>query len=301
MLNTAPMFKGVWTAVVSPFNPSGGLDESVFRKLLRRQREVGVAGVVPCGTTGESPTLSDDEKKCLIDWSLDELRGSSTQVIAGTGSSDTRKTIALSKWASSRGVAGLLVVTPYYNKPSQAGLEAHFTAIADAVSCPLMLYNVPSRTAVSIEPKTVAKLARHPRITALKEATGNLALGTEFVQETQIINPSFSVLSGDDATFLSSLSIGFRGVVSVTSNLCPVEMNQLYGTYASGDHQAALAIHQKLYPLFKDLFIESNPVPIKAALAAMGLCSDSVRLPLCGLQPSNHDRLLSSMHRSGVL
>ena len=292
--------RGVWTALVTPFQPSGQIDFDAYRKLLRDQRAAGVAGVIPCGTTGESPTLSVDEKKKLITTALEEMRGSTTQVVAGTGSNDTRETVELSRWASDAGVQGVLIVTPYYNKPSAAGLEAHFRAIADAIQCKVMLYNVPGRTGISLTPATIVSLSQHPRITSLKEATGNVAFASEILDALATRGARLNLLSGDDATFLPFLSVGGVGVVSVASNLFPRAMVALQNAFDHGKLEEARALHQRFYPLFRDLFVEANPVPIKAALAAQGLCGETVRLPLTELTTSSREKLSESLQRCGI-
>jgi 4-hydroxy-tetrahydrodipicolinate synthase len=226
-------------------------------------------------------------------------------VIAGTGSNSTSESVALSSWASKAGVAGVLIVTPYYNKPSASGLLAHFTAVADSVECPVMLYNVPGRTGVSLPPETAARLAAHPRIRFLKEATGNVALTSEFIDQFRATGHSLEIFSGDDATFLPLLSAGAAGVVSVASNLFPREMVQIQALFDAGRNREALELHQRYYPLFRDLFIESNPVPIKAALdfvapeASRSLCSATVRAPLAPLGAENRRKLEASLARCG--
>ena len=226
--------KGVFTALISPFLSDGSLDLPSYRKILEDQAAAKVTGVVPCGTTGESPTLSSSEKQTLIKTALEVLKGTGIKVLAGTGANNTAETIQLSKWASDQGVDGLLVVTPYYNKPSQAGMIEHFHAVANAVNCELMLYNVPGRTGVSLSPETISKLAEHPRIRSLKEATGDVALTCEILDVLGKKKQKLDILSGDDATYLPLLSIGAVGVVSVASNLFPREMVALQNAMAAG-------------------------------------------------------------------
>ncbi len=292
--------RGVWTALITPFTSSNQIDLPAYRKILKDQRDAKVAGVIPCGTTGESPSLSKDEKKMLIEVALEELRGSGLGVIAGTGSNNTNETIEMSTWASDLGVDGVLVVTPYYNKPTQAGLEAHFRAVADAVKCQVVLYNVPGRTGVSLAPETVVKLASHERITALKEATGNVALTSEIMDALALENRSLSILAGDDATYLPLLSVGATGVISASSNLVPRAMVAILEAYESGNVAEARSIHQKFYPIFRDLFIESNPGPVKAALSYIGLCEPHLRLPLVPLTQASARKLQESMSRCGI-
>ena len=287
--------QGVWTALITPFLVDGSIDLASFKRILRDQVDAGVTGVIPCGTTGESPTLSLKEKQTLIETCLQELKGTGVRVIAGTGSNDTRSTIEFSQWADRLGVDGVLVVTPYYNKPSQAGLEAHFSAIASELKCEMVLYNVPGRTGVSLSAETVCRLAQHPKIRTLKEATGNVALSSEILHQIKTQRLSLDILSGDDATYLPLLSIGAHGVISVASNLFPRAMVRIQKLMEKGDIKKASEIHQQYYPLFRDLFIESNPVPIKAAMATAGWCQSHVRLPLAALQKNHFDRLQESL------
>lgn len=292
--------RGVYTALVTPFNSRNELDLEAFKRILQDQRDAGVAGVIPCGTTGESPTLSKDEKKKLILTALDTLKSSGVKVIAGTGSNDTAETVELSRWASDQGVDGLLIVTPYYNKPSQAGLEAHFRAVAEAVRCEVMLYNVPGRTGVSLTAETVAKLAQHPRITSIKEATANVAFASEILDHLRLAGSKMTVLSGDDAAFLPLLSLGAHGVVSVSSNLFPRAMVAIQKNYEAGKIAEAAKLHQRFYPLFRDLFIDSNPVPIKHAMQFAGWCDARVRAPLAALSDAHTEKLEASLHRCEV-
>ncbi len=292
--------RGVWTALVTPFDDAGGLDLNAYRELLRRQADAGVHGVIPCGTTGEAPALSTEEKKTLIAIAMEELAGSPTRVIAGTGSNNFDMTLGLSRWASDQGVDGILVVTPYYNKPSQAGLQEHFRSIADAVACGVTLYNVPSRTGVSLSVETIVALAAHPRVVALKEATGSMAFGCEIVNELALQGHLLDLVSGDDASFFPLMCIGARGVISVTSNLCPQSMLELYDAVEGGDLKAARRGHQALFPLFRDLFVECNPVPVKYAMAFAGLCRPRVRRPLAPLTRNSRELLRRALQRCQV-
>lgn len=305
MIGRKKSIQGVITALVTPFQADGSLDLSAFDRLVRDQIDAGISAVIPCGTTGESPTLSSEEKKTLISETIRICRGSSTAVIAGTGSNNTQETVALSRWASQEGVDAVLVVTPYYNKPSPAGMLNHFSRVADAVQCPVMLYNVPGRTGVGLLPETAARLALHPKIRFLKEASGNVALTSEFIDQLRLAGASLEIFSGDDATFLPLLSVGARGVVSVASNLFPRAMIQIQSLFEEGKNVEALRLHQQYYPLFRDLFIESNPVPIKVALAhvsestAGALCGEFVRAPLATISNDNRRRLETSLARCG--
>ena len=287
--------EGVWTALVTPFDEQGALDMKAFVNLLHHQAEAGVAGVIPCGTTGEAPALTTEEKQTLIGTAIDELKDSKTKVIAGTGSNNADLTLATSRWACERGADGVLVVTPYYNKPSQAGLTAHFRAVADAVTCPVVLYNVPSRTGVNLAPETVAALAAHPGIRALKEATGSLAVAADILDHLHASGTYLNLISGDDATFFPFQCIGGKGVISVTSNLYPGAMLDLYEATGRGDLKTARVLHRRLYPVFRDLFLECNPVPIKHALWRAGLCQPVVRPPLAPLLEQNAARLEATL------
>lgn len=292
--------RGVFTALVTPFNSRNEIDLDAFKRILQDQKEAGVRGVVPCGTTGETPTLSDEEKKLLIRTTLDTLKGSGLKVLAGSGSNDTAGTVAFSRWASDQGVDGLLVVTPYYNKPSQAGMLAHFTAVADAVACPVMLYNVPGRTGVSLNSDTIALLAKHPRITSIKEATSNVAFASEILDQLARDRSPMTLLSGDDAAYLPLLSIGAHGVVSVASNLFPRAMVDIYKAMESGNPAAAMKIHQRFFPLFRDLFIDSNPGPIKYAMSYAGWCEARVRAPLATLSQTHIHQLEASLKHCDI-
>lgn len=292
--------RGVYTALITPFLPDGSIDFQGFDRVLEDQRAAGVAGVIPCGTTGETPTLSKSEKMSLIQACLKKFKGTSVKVVAGTGSYSTAETIEFSRWASDQGVDGILVVTPYYNKPSQAGLKAHFGAVADAVRCEVILYNVPGRTGVSLTAPTIAALAEHPRIRTIKEATGNVAFSSEIFNALAQAGRSMDVLSGDDATFLPLLSIGASGVISVASNLFPRAMIAIQDRFEQGDVAEARKLHDRYYPLFRDLFIESNPVPIKRAMAVVGFCGDAVRAPLAPLDASSRAALDNTLARCEI-
>jgi len=294
ILSNMNSFKGVYTALVTPFLPDGSLDWRNYEALLDRQLQGQVHGVVPCGTTGESPTLSSDEKKRLIEIAVKKC-GSKALVIAGTGSNDTTRTIHDSRIAEDCGAHALLVVTPYYNKPSQRGLEAHFTAVAEAVKTPVILYNVPGRTNVSLTAATVAKLSKHPRIVGIKEATGNLTLLTEMRNAVQTdgagAKKPFYFLSGDDPTFWPFLACGGDGVISVSSNVLPNCMRVMFEDWNEGRIGSGLSLHEKLGAFFNALFIEANPVPVKALMHWLGLMEATVRLPLADILPENAEKL----------
>jgi 4-hydroxy-tetrahydrodipicolinate synthase len=292
--------RGVFTALITPFSAQNEIDFDAYRRILHDQRDAKITGVIPCGTTGESPTLHIDEKKKLIQFTLRELKGSGLKVLAGTGSNNTAETIEFSRWASDQGVDGVLVVTPYYNKPSASGLEAHFRAVADAVQCELMLYNVPGRTSISLTPATIAQLASHPRIRSVKEATGNVEFTSKISDAFKQAGQSMDILSGDDATFLPLLSIGAVGAVSVASNLFPRAMVGILNAIEKGKLAEGRLLHQQYYPLFRDLFVEANPVPIKYAMARMGWCDARVRAPLSPLMDESIQKLEAAMSICGV-
>jgi 4-hydroxy-tetrahydrodipicolinate synthase len=288
--------RGVWTALVTPFESnSKKIDWASYRRLLKQQEDAGVRGVIACGTTGESPTLSLEEKKELIQFTLEELNGTKVQVGAGTGSNNTQESVEFSHWASEEGVSAVLVVTPYYNKPTQIGLQKHFEEVADSVHCPVILYNVPGRTGCSLEISTILKLSAHPKIRALKEATGNVAFTSEILAELARNSLDLEILSGDDATFFPLLCVGAHGTISVASHVAPKQMVEIGQAVAQGDLEAGQRIHKSLFPLFRDLFIESNPSPVKFALSEMGICGPTVRSPLVELTEANKIKLKSTI------
>src|SRR5437773_6054519 len=285
------MFRGTFTALVTPFR-SGGIDDSAFNKLLEGQIALGITGVVAIGTTGESPTLSHDEREQIIRLSV-ATANKRCLVLAGTGSNATQHAVSDTIMAEKLGVDAALLVAPYYNKPSQEGLFRHFSAIADATSLPIMLYNIPGRCGVDILPETVERLAKECRhIVSVKEASGSV----ERVGELRRRLPdAFTILSGDDSLTLPFMAVGAAGVVSVASNLFPSEVCALVRACESGDLKSAGKLHRKLLPPFKDLFIEPNPVPVKTALGWRGAISPEVRLPLCEMSEANQARLRKTL------
>src|SRR6185369_3308266 len=287
------MFRGTYTAIVTPFR-DGEIDVPALEALIEGQIADAVSGVVAVGTTGESPTLSAAEREQVIRIAVEVGKGR-CQVLAGTGSNSTSATIAATRAAEKMGVDGMLVVAPYYNKPSQEGLFRHFQAVAQATSAPIMLYNIPGRCAVDIGPETVERLAMDcANIVAIKEASGSV----DRVSELRARLPdAFTILSGDDGLTLPFLSVGAVGVVSVASNLLPREMCNLVDAFVNGDLKRAEGLHRKLYWLFKDLFIEPNPVPIKTALSWRGTILAEVRLPLCEMSAANQARLRKTLER----
>jgi 4-hydroxy-tetrahydrodipicolinate synthase len=285
------MFRGTFTALVTPFR-NGAIDVAAFEQLIETQIAVGISGVVAVGTTGESPTLSHEERQELIRLSVATAKNR-CQVLAGTGSNATQHAVADTKTAEKLGVDGALLVAPYYNKPSQEGLFCHFKAVADSTGLPIMLYNIPGRCGVDIAPDTVVRLAKECRnIVSIKEASGSV----ERISELRTRLPeSFTILSGDDSLTLPFMSVGAVGVVSVASNLFPAEVCELVRAYEGGDAKLALDLHREMFPLFKDLFIEPNPVPVKTALGWRGAMSGEVRLPLCDMSESNQARLRKTL------
>ena len=285
------MFRGTFTAVVTPFR-DGGVDDSAFKKLIETQVAAGITGIVAIGTTGESPTLSHDEREHVIRLAV-TTANKRCLVLAGTGSNATQHAVADTVMAEKLGVDGALLVAPYYNKPSQEGLFRHFKAIADATSLPIMLYNIPGRCSVDIVPETVVRLAKEcGNIVAIKEASGSVERVSDLRRR---LPESFTILSGDDSLTLPFMAVGAAGVVSVASNLFPGEVCALVRACESGDLKSAAKLHRKLLPLFKDLFIEPNPVPVKTALGWRGAMSGEVRLPLCEMSEANQHRLRKTL------
>jgi 4-hydroxy-tetrahydrodipicolinate synthase len=278
---------GTFTALVTPFR-DGHVDETAFTRLLEEQVAAGIDGVIPVGTTGESATLSMEEHLRVIELAV-QVINHRVKVYAGTGSNNTAEAIYLTQEAKERGADGFLIVTPYYNKPSQPGLFAHYSALAEATWLPIITYSVPGRTGMEIGVDTMASLAlKHPNIIAIKEAGGSIE---RFSQLRQALPDNVAILSGDDSMTLPALAVGATGVISVASNLIPKQVGDMVRTFLAGKAKEAEQMHRKYYPLFRDLFIEANPVPVKTALARQGWMTDEVRLPLVPLQPQNRDRL----------
>lgn len=290
-------WSGCGTALVTPFTKSGDVDERAVARLTRRQIDGGVHFLVPCGTTGESPTLSHAEKLRVVELVVAEAAGR-VPVLAGAGGYDTGEVVALARDMAERGVDGILSVTPYYNKPTPEGLYQHFRAIATAVDCPVVLYNVPSRTGCNIDPKTLLRLAAVENIVGVKEASGDLGQMSVVCRE---VPESFSVLSGDDAFTLAVMAMGGTGVISVTSNEAPAEMAALVNAALAGDFRAARAVHERLLPLMQVNFVESNPVPVKAALADMGVLDEArYRLPLVPPGAQSRQRIADVLRELGL-
>ena len=293
------MFTGVYTAIVTPFTPRGAVDEVRLRDLIEAQIRGGVDGVVPCGTTGESPTLSHEEHNHVIELTV-KFAAKRCRVIAGTGSNSTDEAIFMTQFARQIGADASLQVAPYYNKPTQAGLYAHFRAIAEAVDLPMILYNIPGRCGVDISNETIARLRRDfpHRVAGLKEATGNV---DRVSQLRMLVDREFAILCGDDALTLPMLAVGAQGVISVASNVIPREVTDMVHTALKGDFERAGRIHAKLYPLFKDLFIETNPGPVKAALALLSQIEEYYRLPMVPISDASKAQLRTTMRSLGLL
>jgi len=289
------MLKGALTALVTPFR-DGSVDEEALRGLIERQIEGGVQGLVPCGTTGESATLSHEEHNRVIDITIEAASGR-LPVVAGTGSNSTAETIRLTRHAEDAGATAALLITPYYNKPSQAGLFAHFRSVSEAVSIPLVLYNVPGRTGLNMLPETVARLSELKNIVGIKEATGDL---TQVSRILELAMDDFCVISGDDFTTLPVLSLGGAGVISVTSNIAPSDVSSMIKAFFAGDIDGARALHYRLSPLNRAMFLETNPVPVKTALAMLGLLTEEFRLPLVRLSGENRNKLLHTLKNYGL-
>jgi 4-hydroxy-tetrahydrodipicolinate synthase len=290
------VFEGVFTALVTPFR-DGEVDEPALRELVELQVAAGVDGVAPCGSTGEAATLSHAEHGRVVEIVVDAARRR-VQVLAGTGSNNTRESIELTRHARRVGADGALLISPYYNKPTQEGIVAHYTAIARDTGFPLIVYNIPGRTASNILPATLARLADVEHVVGVKESCGDIAQISEVVATCP---ESFVVLSGDDALILPVLAVGGRGAVSTTSNVAPREVVELVRAFRAGDHARALRLHQKLLPLFKALFCETNPIPVKAALALQGRIRDEIRLPLTRLSQPNREQLQAALKEQGLV
>ena len=293
-------FSGVYTALVTPFTDDGALDEPGLRRLVRRQIAGGVAGLVPCGTTGEAVTLDLDEHERVVAITVEEARAADrrVKVIAGCGSNDTRKSQRLAERCRAAGADALLVVTPYYNKPTPRGLLAHFSAVADAGQIPVVAYNVPGRTGLNMLPETVLALARDPRIAGVKEASGSLDQACEILRARPA---GFAVLSGEDSLALPIVACGGDGVIAVVSNEAPSLLVELVAAALAGARERAAALQARLLPLMKANFRESNPIPVKWALERLGLVAGTLRLPLVPLSPAHHAAVEEALAAAGLL
>ena len=291
------MFEGTYTALVTPFTASGdAIDFAALRNLVDAQIKAGVQGVVPCGSTGESATLSHDEHERVIAATVEYAAGR-IRVIAGTGSNSTRESVRLTRWAKEHGADGALLIAPYYNKPTQDGLRAHYEAVAEGVDLPLVVYNIPGRSAVNIAPETLAKLAEIPHIVGVKEASGSL---DQVSRTVQLCGSKLTVLSGDDSLTLPIMSLGGRGVIAVVSNLVPDRLLKLVNAALAGDYAAAREQHYALLPLMQAMGIETNPIPVKTALGLLGRCSPELRLPLTPMRQENVAALRKAMQAVGL-
>jgi 4-hydroxy-tetrahydrodipicolinate synthase len=292
-----PMFQGSIVALVTPFR-GGKVDEPTLKKLVEMHVAQGTDGIVPCGTTGESPTLSHDEHKRVVEIVVEAAAGR-LNVIAGTGSNATSEAIELTAHAKKAGATGALVVNPYYNRPTQEGLYRHFRAVAEAVDLPIVLYNIAGRTAVNVETDTLVRIVKDcPNIVGVKEASGSLD------QMTQVIlacGPDFTVLSGDDNLTLPLMSVGGRGVISVIANIVPRETAEMTHAALAGDWKLARELHLKLFPLARAAFMETNPIPVKEAMGMMGMLDPEFRLPMCPMGSGNRERLRAILVQHGLL
>jgi 4-hydroxy-tetrahydrodipicolinate synthase len=286
--------QGVYTALVTPFS-NGQVDYAKLRELVERQIAGGVDGIVPVGTTGESPTLTYNEHQKVIEEVIKTADKRCT-IIAGTGANSTAEAIEMTKHAKAAGADASLQVTPYYNKPTQEGLYRHFATVADETGVPIVLYNVPGRSGLPIAIDTVARLSKNENIVAIKEAAGSAERVSEILDVCDI-----TVLSGDDALTLPMMSVGAKGIISVASNIIPAEMKEMVDAFANGNIQKALELHLKYYCLFRDQFIETNPIPIKTALAMAEIIKEEFRLPLCEISDANRTKLAASLKRCGIL
>src|SRR3954471_17020025 len=289
-------FTGCGTALVTPFTRGGALDEAGVRRLAKRQIDAGIHFLVPCGTTGETPTLTAAERVRVVELVVDEARGK-VPVLAGAGGYNTHEVIESALEMARAGADGILSVAPYYNKPTQEGLFQHYQAIASAVPLPIVVYNVPGRTGCNVEPGTVARLAQIPNIVGVKEASGNV---TQMCELCHAVPQRFLVLSGDDALTLPVMAIGGRGIVSVASNEVPTEMVRMVEFAEAGDFAGARKIHHDLLPLMQVNFVESSPIPVKAAMAMMGLLEEVYRLPLVAPGTASREKIAAALRDVGV-
>jgi 4-hydroxy-tetrahydrodipicolinate synthase len=290
------MFGGAIVAIVTPFK-NGQVDEEALRRLIEEQINAGTDGITPCGTTGESTTLSHEEHDRVIEITIDAVK-KRVPVIAGTGSNSTAETLRLTKHAWEAGADGALLVCPYYNRPTQEGLYQHFKTVAQEVPIPIIVYNIESRTGVNLKPETMARLAKLPNIVGVKEASGSLKQMSDMIR---MCGPDFDVLSGDDIFTLALLALGGKGIISVISNCVPGDMAAMVDAFAAGDLDKARALHYRMAPLIDALFIETNPVPVKTALAMMGKIQEEFRLPLWGMMENNRQILKKTIQDYGLI
>ncbi len=291
------MLKGPMVAIVTPFK-NNEIDEEALRRLVNFHIENGTMGIIPCGTTGESATLSYEEHERVIEIVIDEVN-KRIPVIAGTGSNNTKEAIELTKAAKEAGADAALLITPYYNKPTQEGLYYHYKKVAEEVNIPIVMYNVPGRTAVNLLPETVAKLAKIPNILGIKDATGSINVLTEMIELTS--GEEFYFLSGDDFIYYPFLCVGGHGVISVVSNVAPKLMRELYDAVQNNNFKKAQELHFKVYNLSKSMFIQTNPIPVKKALYLMGLIEDEIRLPLVSMSGEPLEKLKAILKKEGII
>ena len=292
------MFTGCGTALVTPFRKDLSLDEEALRRLVRRQIEAGINFLVPCGTTGESPTLTNAEQRRVVEITIEEAKPRKVPVVAGAGGNNTEHVIEMARAFQALGADGILSVAPYYNKPTQEGLYQHYKAIASAISLPIILYNIPGRTGVNIEPATIARLAAIDNIVGVKEASGNIS---QMAVVLDMVPSSFLVLSGDDAITLPLMALGGKGLISVSSNEIPAEMTRIVQLALANDFAAAREIHRRYSKLMEVNFIETNPGPVKAAMALMGLLEPVFRLPLVAPKPENLAKIRNALEAVGLV
>ena len=290
------VLRGSMVALVTPFR-GDRIDEPALKQLIELHIAAGTTALVPCGTTGESATLSFEEHDRVIDLTVQASRGR-IPVIAGTGSNNTREAIRLTKHAKETGADAALIISPYYNKPTQQGLYLHFKAVAEAVDIPIVIYNIASRTAVNIEPETFARLVTIKNIVAVKESSGNLEQMSRILQMT---NGKMTLISGDDGLTLPVLAIGGTGVISVVANVVPKDVAAMVSAFAAGNHREAMQWHQRLLPLVKALFLETNPIPVKTAMGLLGMIAPELRLPLCEMSEGNLAKLKQALEEYGLL
>ncbi|HOT07125.1 MAG: 4-hydroxy-tetrahydrodipicolinate synthase [Methanosaeta sp. PtaB.Bin039] len=288
------MFEGVLPALITPFKQNGDLDEEGLRRNIELLGETGISGIVPCGTTGESATLTHEEHKRVVEVAVE---CSKVPVVAGTGSNNTAEAVELTRHAADVGASAALLITPYYNKPNDAGMLAHYSKVAESADIPLVLYNVPGRTGVDIKPELVAKLAEIRNVAAIKEAISNLTEVSRVIELTR--DRSFSVLSGEDGLTVPMLSLGATGVISVVANVAPSKMVDMVKSFRIGDLEKARRLHYELSPLTRALFLETNPIPVKTACRMMGLAAGPLRLPLAEMTESHQRELEAVVRRLG--
>jgi 4-hydroxy-tetrahydrodipicolinate synthase len=290
------MFKGAFTAIVTPFK-NGQFDEEAYRELIEFQVKGGVHGIVPCGTTGESPTLSHAEHKRVVETCIDQVK-KRVAVIAGSGSNSTAESLELTQYAQTAGADAALMITPYYNKPTQEGLYQHYKTVASKTNIPIVVYNVPGRTSLNLLPETMARLADLPNIVGLKDATGDLKQGSKTLE---LCGDKITVLSGDDFTTFPLMCVGGQGVISVVSNIVPKDMADMCNAFFAGDLARARELHYKMWPLTEGMFYETNPAPVKTALKLMGKITGEVRQPLWTMSEANENKLRQVMQKYGLI